>query len=220
MPKLGEKMHLLRLRKLFQTKEERHGAQKSRLVFRSILYWPIINILSRKGSDCFDSSTNLWAKILVITHYIGQSWIKEDLVPKKFENYSQKLSAKTKWPTYESFVNQFWNSLCILLALSYYFLFDGRDTNIAFVDFLYTLKKEKMEFPYFYNKIFDRTGSNPHKIAKNKILNTITEEAKFLSKSDRIKLPRLYGEGKAAYGSVHNLQNASRLSKNKVTNFS
>ena len=45
------------------------------------------------------------------------------------------------------------------------------------------------------------------------------EEAGSLSKSETAKLQRLYREGKAAYGSVQNLQKASGLSKKKVTDF-
>ena len=49
-------------------------------------------------------------------------------------------------------------------------------------------------------------------IAKN-------EEAGSLSKSEKAMLQRLYREGKAAYGSVQNLQKASGSSKKKVTYF-
>ena len=45
------------------------------------------------------------------------------------------------------------------------------------------------------------------------------EEAGSLSKSEKAKLQRLYREGKAAYGSVQNLEKASGLSKKKVTDF-
>ena len=43
-----------------------------------------------------------------------------------------------------------------------------------------------------------------------------TEGAGFLSKSEKAKLQRLYRDGKAAYGSIKNLQKASGLSKKKV----
>ena len=45
------------------------------------------------------------------------------------------------------------------------------------------------------------------------------EEAGSFSKSQKAKLQRLYRVGKAAYGSVQNLQKASGLSKKKVTDF-
>ena len=46
-----------------------------------------------------------------------------------------------------------------------------------------------------------------------------TEGAGFLSKSEKAKLQRLYRDGKAAYGSMKNLQKASGLSKKKVAYF-
>ena len=46
-----------------------------------------------------------------------------------------------------------------------------------------------------------------------------TEGAGFLSKSEKAKPQRLYRDGKAAYGSIKNLQKASGLSKKKVAYF-
>ena len=46
------------------------------------------------------------------------------------------------------------------------------------------------------------------------------EEAGSLSKYERQKLQRLYTEGDAAYGSVRNLANASRLPVSKMRQFS
>ena len=45
------------------------------------------------------------------------------------------------------------------------------------------------------------------------------EEAASLSKYERQKLKRLYTQGAAGYGSVHNLANASRLPVSKVRQF-
>ena len=46
-----------------------------------------------------------------------------------------------------------------------------------------------------------------------------TEELGFLSKSEKVSLNRLYSRGRAAYGSVRNLSQASGLSKKKVEKF-
>ena len=46
-----------------------------------------------------------------------------------------------------------------------------------------------------------------------------TEGVGSLSKSEKAKLQRLYKEGKAAFGSVRNLQKASGLSRGKVISF-
>ena len=43
-----------------------------------------------------------------------------------------------------------------------------------------------------------------------------TEGARFLSKSEKAKLQSLYRYGKAAYGSITNLQKVSGLYKKKV----
>ena len=45
------------------------------------------------------------------------------------------------------------------------------------------------------------------------------EELGSLSKSEKIRLNRLYSRGRAVYGSFQNLSEASGLSKNKVENF-
>ena len=45
------------------------------------------------------------------------------------------------------------------------------------------------------------------------------EEAGSISKSERQKLQKLYTQGSAAYGSVHNLAKATRLSLSKVRQF-
>ena len=46
-----------------------------------------------------------------------------------------------------------------------------------------------------------------------------TEGAEFLSKSEKAKLQRLYRDGKTAYGTIKNLQNAIGLPKKKVAHF-
>ena len=46
-----------------------------------------------------------------------------------------------------------------------------------------------------------------------------TEGVESLSKSEKAKRQRLYKEGKAAFGSVRNLQKASGLSRSKVISF-
>ena len=45
------------------------------------------------------------------------------------------------------------------------------------------------------------------------------EELGSLSKSEKVKLNRLYSRGRAEYGSIQNLSKASGLSKKKVENF-
>ena len=45
------------------------------------------------------------------------------------------------------------------------------------------------------------------------------EELGSLSKSEKVRLNRLYSRGRAAYGSIQNLSEASGLSKKKVESF-
>ena len=45
------------------------------------------------------------------------------------------------------------------------------------------------------------------------------EELGSLSKSEKVRLNRLYSRGRAAYGSIQNLSKASGLSKKKVEKF-
>ena len=62
--------------------------------------------------------------------------------------------------------------------------------------FIHALKRKNIEFP---------------ENCKQGCQKAHTEGARSLSKSEKAKLQRLYKEGKAAFGSVRNLQKASSL---------
>ena len=89
---------------------------------------------------------------------------KQDSVPKNLETVYRKVNAKTKSSSNESLINEILNSPRIKLSLSDSILLDGRDTNVAFVDFVYALKKKNVECPDIYYTILDAIGINPHKI--------------------------------------------------------
>ena len=89
---------------------------------------------------------------------------KQDSVPKNLETVYRKVNAKTKSSSNESLINEILNSPRIKLSLSDSILLDGRDTNVAFVDFVYALKKKNVECPDIYYTILDTIGINPHKI--------------------------------------------------------
>ena len=93
----------------------------------------------------------------------------------------------------------------------------GRDKNVAFVDFVYTVKKKNVEFPNFYFIIFDTIGLNPYKI----INKDAKEEGGSWTPFQiwKNQATEVIQGGKAAYSSVQNLQKASGLSKKKVTVF-
>ena len=60
---------------------------------------------------------------------------KQDSVPKNLETVYRKVNAKTKSSSNESLINEILNSPRIKLSLSDSTLLDGRDTNVAIVDF-------------------------------------------------------------------------------------
>ena len=97
---------------------------------------------------------------------------KQDSVPKNLDTVYIKVNAKTKSSSNESLINEILISPRIKLSLSDSFLLDERDTNVAFVDFVYALKKKNVECPDFCYTILDAIGLNPHKTinrdAKNK----------------------------------------------------
>ena len=89
---------------------------------------------------------------------------KQDSVPKHLETVYEKVNAKTKSSSNESVINEILSSLCIKLSLSDSILLDGRDTNVAFIDFVYALKKKNVECPDICYAILGAIGLNPHKI--------------------------------------------------------
>ena len=89
---------------------------------------------------------------------------KQDSVPKNLETVYRKVSAKTKSSSNQSLINEILNSPRIKLSLSDSILLDGRDTNVAFVNFVYALKRKNVECPDIYYTILDAIGLIPHKI--------------------------------------------------------
>ena len=142
-------------------------------------------------------------------------------VPTHLNPNYKEISNKTRSLKNESIVNQILNSPQVKLFLNDTIFLDGRDTKVAFADFIFALKRKNVDFPDIYYTILDATGINPQKVinkdAKSK--DAKTEGAGFLSKSEKAKLQRLYRDGKAAYGSIKNLQKASGLSEKKVAYF-
>ena len=95
---------------------------------------------------------------------------KQDSVSKNLETVYRKVNAKTKCSSNESLINEILNSPRIKLSLSDSILLDGRDTNVAFVDFVYALMRKNVKSPDIYYTILDSIGLNPHK--------TINKDAK------------------------------------------
>ena len=89
---------------------------------------------------------------------------KQDLVPKNLETVYKKVNAKTKSSSNESLIKEILSCPRIKLSLSDSILLDGRDTNVAFVNFVYALKKKNVDCPDIYYTILDAIGLNPNKI--------------------------------------------------------
>ena len=89
---------------------------------------------------------------------------KQDSVPKHLETVYEKVNAKTKSSSNESLINEILSSPRIKLSLSDSILLDGRYANVAFIDFVCTLKKKNVECPDICYTILGAIGLNPHKI--------------------------------------------------------
>ena len=92
----------------------------------------------------------------------------------------------------------------ISLQLNFYKNFFVREVQIVVI-----LKMEVQSFLSYLH-----FGSISTRIPKQKI-----QELGSLSKSEKVRLNRLYSRGRAAYGSIQNLSKASGLSKKKVERF-
>ena len=78
--------------------------------------------------------------------------------------FIEKLTPKRNSSSNVSLINEILNSPRIKQSLSDSVLLDGRETNVAFVDFVYALKRKNVECPDIFYTILDAIGLNPHKI--------------------------------------------------------
>ena len=92
-------------------------------------------------------------------------------VPTHLNPNYKEISNKTRSLKNESIVDQM-NSPRVKLSLNDTILLDGRDTEVAFAEFIFALKRKNVDFPDIYYTILDATGINPQKVinkdAKNK----------------------------------------------------
>ena len=110
------------------------------------------------------------------------------------------------------------NSPGIKISQSDNIILDNRDTIESIVDFVCALKQKNTDFPVIYFTILEATHIPP-KLVTNKNAKAKDRELGSLSKSEKVRLNRLYFRGRAAYGSIQNLSKASGLSKQKVEKF-
>ena len=87
----------------------------------------------------------------------------QDLVPKNLAIVLRKVNGKTKSSSNESIIKESFSSPRIKLSLSDSMLLDGRDTNVAFVDFVYARKRKNVECPDIYSTVLEAFDINPNK---------------------------------------------------------
>ena len=88
----------------------------------------------------------------------------EEKVPQNLDSLHKDITTNTKSFKNESVVDQILKCPRIKLSLSDSILLDGRDTNVAFTNFIYALKRKNNEFHDIYYTILDATGISPNKI--------------------------------------------------------
>ena len=113
--------------------------------------------------------------VLILQHLYEQ---KFKLGVKKLDTFEQKpvsvpthlnpnykeISNKTRSLKNDSFVNQILNSPRVKLSLND--TRDGRDTEVAFAEFFFALKRKNVDFPdiYYTITILDANGINPREV--------------------------------------------------------
>ena len=85
-------------------------------------------------------------------------------VPTHLSPNYKEISHRTSSLKDESFVNPILNSPQVKLSLNDTISLDGRDTEIAFADLIFALKRKNIDFPDIYYTILDAIGKNPQKV--------------------------------------------------------
>ena len=85
-------------------------------------------------------------------------------VPTHLNPNYKEISNKTRSLKNESIVDQILNSSRVKLSLCDTILLDRRDTEVAFADFIFALKRKNVDFPDIYYAILDATGINAQKV--------------------------------------------------------
>ena len=85
-------------------------------------------------------------------------------VPTNLNPNYKEISNRDRSLKNESIVDQILNSPRNKLSLTDTILLDGRDTEVAFADFIFALKRKNVDFPEIYYTILDATGINPKKL--------------------------------------------------------
>ena len=85
-------------------------------------------------------------------------------VPTHLNPNYKEISNKTRSLMNESIPDQILYSPRVKLSLNDTIFLDGRDTEVAFADFIFALKRKNVDFPDIYYTILDDTGIIPQKV--------------------------------------------------------
>ena len=110
------------------------------------------------------------------------------------------------------------NSPRIKLSQSDNIILHNRDTKESIVDFVCTLK-QKISIFQIFTLLFWKQLNFLLNLLLTRMPKQKIEELGSLSKSEKVRLNKLYSRGRAAYGSIQNLIKVSGLSKKKVEKF-
>ena len=94
---------------------------------------------------------------------------------------------------------------------------DGVDTGVLISDFTLHLSRKNADVPDIYFTLLDSAGISPSLVLNQNA--KAKDRGSWVPFKVRQKLHRLYTQGAAAYGSVHNLAKTSRLPVSKVKQF-
>ena len=96
---------------------------------------------------------------------------------------------------------------------------DNRDTKESIVDFVCALKRKKTPVFQIFILLFWKQLNFLLNLLLTRMPKQKIEKLGSFSKSEKVRLNRLYSRGRAVYGSIQNLSKASGLSKKKVETF-
>ena len=85
-------------------------------------------------------------KFKLHVYKLDESEEKVNFVPQNLDSLHKDITTNTKSFKNESVVDQILKCPRIKLSLSDSILLDGRDTNVAFTDFIYALKRKILHF--------------------------------------------------------------------------
>ena len=100
------------------------------------------------------------------------------------------------------------------LSQSDNFILGNRDTKDSIVEFVCALKRKTLIFQIFTLLFLKQLNFHQYMFLK-RTPKQKTEELGSFSKSEKVKLNRLFSRARAAYGCIQNLSKASGISKKK-----